>query len=284
IWKACADNHIDRSACLIALGGGVTGDMCGFAAATWMRGVDFIQIPTSLLAMVDSSVGGKTGVNSIAGKNLIGAFKQPRTVIIDPQLMSTMQAREYNAGLAEVCKYGVIHDESFFSWQEDNCDALKNQDLEAVAYAVAESCRSKAWYVTEDEKEKGVRAHLNYGHTFGHALERQTEYKTYLHGEAVAIGMAMAAEFSHKVGLLTNPDLIQRQNTLLQKFDLPVSHKTSDISTLASTLCEHCLLDKKVSAGKTRFVAVQDFANIHMIKNPATSDVHHAFMQHISEC
>lgn len=276
IYQACARHRIDRSSCLIALGGGVVGDICGFAAATWMRGISFVQIPTSLLAMVDSSVGGKTGVNSSAGKNLIGAFKQPQTVIIDPQLMSTMAPREYKSGLAEVCKCGVIHDLDFFTWQEDNAEALVAQDLEAVAYAVAHSCRSKAWYVGEDEREQGVRAHLNYGHTFGHALERHTQYKKYLHGEAVAIGMAMAAQLSHNIGILENNELIHRQNTLLEKFDLPIMHQDSTAG-LPQILSDHCLLDKKVSNGRTRFIGVHDFANISIIENPDAAAVNAAF-------
>ena len=254
LWQACAANHIDRSGAIIAFGGGVSGDLAGFVAAAWMRGINFIQIPTTLLAMVDSSVGGKTGVNSAAGKNLIGAFKQPRCVVIDPRLVSTMDGREYRAGLAEVLKYGVIKDPNFFAWQEAHAEALATGDPTAVAYAVAESCRIKAWYVGEDETEQGVRAHLNYGHTFGHALERETKYTRYLHGEAVGIGMRMAANLAQRLGLLKDATLVARQHALLQRYQLPLAHTTDHKSALAETLTKHCLLDKKVAAGRMRFV------------------------------
>ncbi len=254
LWQACAANHIDRSGAIIALGGGVSGDLAGFVAAGWMRGITFIQIPTTLLAMVDSSVGGKTGVNSAAGKNLIGAFKQPRCVVIDPLLMQTMDKREYRAGLAEVLKYGVIKETEFFTWQEQHADALAAGDADAVAYAVAASCRIKAWYVSEDETEQGVRAHLNYGHTFGHALERETKYKTYLHGEAVGIGMRMAAQLARGLGFLQDTQLIERQDALLQRYQLPLTHHCDNKEELAKTLTGHCLLDKKVASGRMRFV------------------------------
>lgn len=254
LWQACATNKIDRSGAIIALGGGVSGDLAGFVAAAWMRGITFIQVPTTLLAMVDSSVGGKTGVNSAAGKNLIGAFKQPSCVVIDPLLIATMDKREYRAGLAEVLKYGVIKDPAFFAWQEANAEALAKGEPAAVAHAVAESCRIKAWYVTEDETEQGVRAHLNYGHTFGHALERETRYTQYLHGEAVGIGMRMAADLAKRLGMLSDTTLIPRQDALLAKFGLPTTHAASDPAALAKVLTGHCGLDKKVAAGRMRFV------------------------------
>ena len=191
LWEACAASRIDRGDAIIAFGGGVTGDLAGFVAACWMRGVTLVQIPTSLMAMVDSGVGGKTGVNSAAGKNLIGAFKQPVCVVIDPNLVATMPDREYRAGLAEVLKYGVIRDPAFLAWQEEHAEEMVNADPSSVAHAVAASCHLKAIYVVEDETEQGPRAQLNYGHTFAHAIERQTGYKTYLHGEAVGIGMRM---------------------------------------------------------------------------------------------
>jgi 3-dehydroquinate synthase len=204
--------------------------------------------------MVDSSVGGKTGVNSAAGKNLIGAFKQPACVVIDPLLIASMDRREYRAGLAEVLKYGVIRDPAFFAWQEAHAEALAGGDPAAVAHAVAESCRIKAWYVAEDETEQGVRAHLNYGHTFGHALERETRYTRYLHGEAVGIGMRMAADLAKRLGMLTDATLIPRQDALLARFGLPLTHPTVDAAALATTLAGHCALDKKVAAGRMRFV------------------------------
>jgi 3-dehydroquinate synthase len=254
LWQACAEHRIDRSGAVIALGGGVSGDLAGFVAAGWMRGITFIQVPTTLLAMVDSSVGGKTGVNSAAGKNLIGAFKQPACVVIDPLLIASMDRREYRAGLAEVLKYGVIRDPAFFAWQEAHAEALAGGDPAAVAHAVAESCRIKAWYVAEDETEQGVRAHLNYGHTFGHALERETRYTRYLHGEAVGIGMRMAADLAKRLGMLTDATLIPRQDALLARFGLPLTHPTVDAAALATTLAGHCALDKKVAAGRMRFV------------------------------
>jgi len=254
LWQECARVKLDRTSSIIALGGGVCGDLAGFTAACWMRGVAFVQIPTTLLAMVDSSVGGKTGVNTPAGKNLVGAFKQPRCVVIDPLVVGTMDMREYRAGLAEVLKYGVIKDPAFFAWQEQHAEALANRDPVAVAHAVAESCRLKAWYVAEDETEQGVRAHLNYGHTFGHALERDTRYTTYLHGEAVGIGMRMAARLADQLGLLKDPTLIARQDDLLRRYGLPLTHPDLDHDTTAGRLAGYCLLDKKVSAGRARFV------------------------------
>jgi 3-dehydroquinate synthase len=254
LWKACAEHRLDRTGTIIALGGGVTGDLAGFVAACWMRGVDFIQVPTTLLAMVDSSVGGKTGVNSAAGKNLIGAFKQPACVLIDPTVLATMDAREYRAGLAEVLKYGVIRDAGFFAWQEAHAEALAARDPAAVAHAVAESCRIKAWYVAEDETEQGVRAELNYGHTFGHALERETGYRTYLHGEAVGIGMRMAATLARRLGVLADAGLEQRQDALLRRYQLPLVHRSAEPAAEAGRLAGHCRLDKKVAAGRVRFI------------------------------
>jgi 3-dehydroquinate synthase len=254
LWRACAQHRIDRSDAIIAFGGGVTGDLAGFVSACWMRGITLVQIPTTLLAMVDSSVGGKTGVNSLAGKNLIGAFKQPACVIIDPALLATMDGREFRAGLAEVLKYGVIRDPGFFAWQEAHASSLSSGEPGMIAQAVAESCRIKAWYVGEDETEQGVRAHLNYGHTFGHALERETGYRIYLHGEAVGIGMRMAAALSRSLGLLADDALALRQDALLRRYLLPLVHQVDDPAAAAVRLAGHCRLDKKVSAGQLRFI------------------------------
>jgi 3-dehydroquinate synthase len=253
MWQACAAQRIDRGDAIIGFGGGISGDLAGFVAACWMRGVAFAQIPTTLLAMVDSSVGGKTGVNSAAGKNLVGAFKQPVAVLIDPTLLASMDDREYRAGLAEVLKYGVITDPAFLAWQEANATALANRETAAVAHAVGESCRLKARYVVEDEHERGVRAHLNYGHTFGHALERQTGYTRYLHGETVGIGMRMAAELSQRLGMLADPDLARRQDALLTAFGLPLRDTHLSHADLPA-LVTACGLDKKVSGGRMRFV------------------------------
>ncbi len=277
MWSACAAAKIDRSDVVIGFGGGVSGDLAGFVAACWMRGVRFAQIPTTLLAMVDSSVGGKTGVNSAAGKNLVGAFKQPVAVVIDPALVQTMDRREYRAGLAEVLKYGVINDPAFFVWQEANAEALERGEAAAVAHAVAESCRIKAWYVAEDETEQGVRAHLNYGHTFGHALERETEYVRYLHGEAVAIGMRMAADLAQRCGFLTDATLIARQDALLRRYQLPMHHGAVDPAAEARTLAAHCALDKKVQRGRTRFILPRRMGVVELIEAPEADAVIAAF-------
>ncbi len=252
LWQACATHRIDRGDAIVALGGGVSGDLAGYVAACWMRGIRFAQVPTSLLAMVDSSVGGKTGVNSAAGKNLVGAFKQPVGVVIDTALVATMDGREYRAGLAEVLKYGVIRDPAFFAWQEANAEALAGADPTAVAHAVAQSCRIKADYVATDPFERGIRAQLNYGHTFGHALERETGYTRYLHGEAVAIGMRMAAACAQRLGVLSDAGLIARQDALIARFGLPARHAGTPGEL--ERLVAHCRLDKKVSGGRTRFI------------------------------
>ena len=264
MWAACATARLDRGDAIIGFGGGVSGDLAGYVAACWMRGIAFAQIPTTLLAMVDSSVGGKTGVNSAAGKNLVGAFKQPVAVVIDPELLATMDDREYRAGLAEILKYGIINDPAFLAWQEANAPALAARHPVAVAHAVAESCRIKAWYVAADETEQGVRAHLNYGHTFGHALERQTAYTTYLHGEAVGIGMRMAAALAQRVGVLTDAGLAHRQDALLAAYGLPRHHRTSGNDEV-SALVAACGLDKKVSGGRLRFVLPRAVGTVETI-------------------
>jgi 3-dehydroquinate synthase len=278
LWEACARHRVDRQDAIVALGGGVSGDLAGFVAACWMRGVRFVQVPTTLLAMVDSSVGGKTGVNSAAGKNLVGAFKQPACVLIDPSVVATMDGREYRAGLAEVLKYGVIRDPAFFAWQERQAEALAAGDPAAVAEAVAVSCRIKAWYVAEDETEQGVRAHLNYGHTFGHALERETAYKAYLHGEAVGIGMRMAERLARALGLLGDDGLARRQDALLARYRLPLAHRAGgDAAALAARLAGHCALDKKVAAGRTRFVLPTALGTVVTHEAPAAALVEAAF-------
>jgi len=277
LWQRCAAHRIDRGDAIVALGGGVSGDLAGYVAACWMRGVRFVQIPTSLLAMVDSSVGGKTGVNSAAGKNLIGAFKQPVCVVIDPTLVTTMDGREYRAGLAEVLKYGVINDPAFFAWQETHADALVAGEATAVAHAVAESCRIKAWYVGQDPHEHGVRAHLNYGHTFGHALERETGYGRYLHGEAIAIGMRMAANLGQRLGRLPDYDLARRQDALITRFRLPTTHISADPLAEIPRLVGHCRLDKKVQGGRMRFVLPTGLGTVETTDAPAEADVAAAF-------
>ncbi len=282
LWNAAASLRIDRSDTVLAFGGGVCGDLAGFVAACWMRGIRFVQVPTTLLAMVDSSVGGKTGLNSAAGKNLIGAFKQPECVLIDPELLASMEPREYRAGLAEVVKYGVIRDPAFFHWQEAHAEALAGRDPAAVAHAVALSCRIKAAYVAEDEFEQGVRAHLNYGHTFGHALERETLYQRYLHGEAVAIGMRMAATLAQQLGMLEDEKLPARQDALLQAFQLPLTHQAAEPQAVARRLAEHCHLDKKVAHGRTRFVLPRRLGSVAMREAPDEDSVVAAFASAIA--
>jgi 3-dehydroquinate synthase len=224
--------------------------MAGFVAATYLRGVPFIQVPTTLLAQVDSSVGGKTGVNHTLGKNLVGAFYQPRAVFIDPQLLSTLEARELRAGIAEVVKYGVIRDEPFLSFMEANVDGLLALDGEAVAHVIERSCEIKADVVASDELEAGLRAILNFGHTFGHAIEALTNYQEFRHGEGVAIGMVMAAELSASLGLC-DETLARRLEKLLTSFSLPVQMPESiPIDDLIAAL----YLDKKVKDGAIRFI------------------------------
>jgi 3-dehydroquinate synthase len=222
IFDALLANRFNRSCCLVALGGGVVGDMTGFAAASYQRGVDFIQVPTTLLAQVDSSVGGKTGVNHPLGKNMIGAFHQPRCVLADTETLDTLDDRQLSAGIAEVIKYGLIQDAAFFSWLEKNMDQLLARNTEALIHAIERSCQCKAEIVAADERESGKRALLNLGHTFGHAIETGIGYGSWLHGEAVAVGMAMAAELSACHGWLTEAD-VERIRALLTRARLPVA-------------------------------------------------------------
>ena len=230
------------------LDGGVVGDIAGFAAACYMRGVDFMQVPTTLLAQVDSSVGGKTGVNHASGKNLIGAFHQPRAVLIDTDTLKTLPDRELKAGLAEVIKYGAIVDADFFAWIEDNLEALIARDAEALAAAIQRSCELKAAIVAEDERESGRRAILNFGHTFGHAIERCQGYGEWLHGEAVAAGMVMAAQLS-----TADVALATRIETLLERAGLP----TRPPAIAATDLMAAMGMDKKVQQKQLRFVLLR---------------------------
>ncbi|MFT0531938.1 3-dehydroquinate synthase [Castellaniella hirudinis] len=221
IFDALLGAALDRKAVLIALGGGVVGDMAGFAAACYMRGVRFVQVPTTLLAQVDSSVGGKTAINHPLGKNMIGAFYQPQAVEIDLQVLATLPAREISAGLAEVVKYGMIADAAFFAWCEAHVQALRALDDEAIAYAVRRACELKAWVVSQDERESGLRAILNFGHTFGHAIESGLGYGQWLHGEAVGCGMVLAAQLSVQARGL-DPAVAARIQALVQAIGCPV--------------------------------------------------------------
>lgn len=254
IYTTLLEQRYDRKTTLIALGGGVVGDMTGFAAASYQRGVNFVQIPTTLLAMVDSSVGGKTGVNHTLGKNMIGAFHQPQCVIIDTDTLDTLEDRELSAGLAEVIKYGLISDPEFFDWLESNIEQLLNRNKTALAYAIKRSCENKATVVQADETEQGMRALLNLGHTFGHAIETGMGYGEWLHGEAVACGMVMAAEMSCRLGWIS-ADKVQRTAALIKRARLPVTPPeklcTADFLNLMS-------VDKKVVNGTLRLVLLKD--------------------------
>ncbi|MDN0084107.1 3-dehydroquinate synthase [Crenobacter sp. SG2305] len=249
IFDALLANRAERKTTLIALGGGVIGDMTGFAAACYQRGAPFIQIPTTLLSQVDSSVGGKTAINHPLGKNMIGAFYQPKAVIADMALLDTLPDRELSAGLAEVIKYGLLGDADFLAWLEQNMAKLRARDPEALAYAVKRSCEMKADIVGQDEKEQGVRALLNLGHTFGHAIEAGLGYGAWLHGEAVAAGMVLAADLSHELGWLTADD-VARTVRLIEAAGLPA--KAPNLG--ADAWVSHMSHDKKVESGRLRFV------------------------------
>jgi len=242
-------NRFARDGCVVALGGGVVGDMAGFAAACYQRGIAFVQVPTTLLAQVDSSVGGKTGVNHPGGKNLIGAFHQPAAVFADTDALDTLPDRELRAGLAEVIKYGLIVDAAFFDWLEANAARLLARDAAALVHAIKRSCEIKADIVARDEREQGDRALLNLGHTFGHAIESATHYSSWLHGEAVGAGMLLAADLSHRLGWLGKAD-VARVERVLQLFGL-----RTDVRELsAATLADKMKIDKKVAAGRIRLI------------------------------
>jgi len=257
IFDALLQAHCNRDVTLVALGGGVIGDMTGFAAATYQRGVDFIQVPTTLLSQVDSSVGGKTGVNHALGKNMIGSFYQPRAVFIDIDTLDTLPDKELSAGLAEVIKYGLIVDADFFAWLEEHMDELVQRDKAALAQAILVSCKTKADVVAKDERESGVRALLNLGHTFGHAIEAGMGYGAWLHGEAVAAGMAMAADLSQRMGWVSGAD-VERIRTLLSRANLPVNGP-ADLSV--NTYLNLMSIDKKVQQGKMRFVLMKSIGD-----------------------
>ena len=252
IYDTLVDTRAERTTPLIALGGGVIGDMTGFAAATWQRGAPFVQMPTTLLAQVDSSVGGKTAINHPRGKNMIGAFHQPRAVLIDTDTLATLPLRELRAGLAEVIKYGLIRDAAFFEWLEGHMEALLALEPGAVAFAIERSCRNKAEVVAADETERGERALLNLGHTFGHAIETGTGYVGWLHGEAVAVGMLMAAEVSLRLGWLDENELARIEGLLIRA-GLPVQGPGLPVDEMLHWMAG----DKKVSGGRLRLVLLQ---------------------------
>jgi 3-dehydroquinate synthase len=252
-------NRFGRDCTLVALGGGVVGDLAGFAASCYQRGVAYVQVPTTLLAQVDSAVGGKTAVNHPGGKNLIGAFHQPRAVLTDTATLATLPARELRAGLAEVIKYGLIRDVAFFDWLEANIERLLRRDTEALAYAIRRSCEIKAQIVGRDEREQGERAILNLGHTFGHAIESATAYSGWLHGEAVGAGLLIAADMSVRCGTLA-PAELERVRTLLARADLPLAAREIP----ASTALEHMRIDKKVKAGRLRLVLLRGLGEAYI--------------------
>ncbi len=259
IYDHLLQNRCERNTTLIALGGGVIGDLTGYAAATYLRGVPFIQVPTTLLSQVDSSVGGKTGINHPLGKNMIGAFYQPKLVLADIDTLKTLPQRELSAGIAEVIKYGLIRDADFFDWLEINMSALMALDTAVASYAIYRSCQNKAEVVVADEHEQGERALLNLGHTFGHAIENAMGYGVWLHGEAVATGTVMAADLSQRMGWL-NAAQIARIKTIMQAAKLPID--APDLG--ADEYLRLMQLDKKVSDGRIRLILQQDIGKAVM--------------------
>lgn len=272
IYDVLMAAHFNRDVTLIALGGGVVGDMTGFAAASFMRGVNFIQIPTTLLSQVDSSVGGKTGINHPQGKNMIGAFWQPQMVLADMSTLKTLPARELSAGLAEVIKYALIMDATFLDWLEVNLPAMMDLDLAVLGDAVKRCCQYKADIVAQDERESGVRALLNFGHTFGHVIETHEGYGNWLHGEAVAAGMVQAAELSQRMGWLTAED-VARIKRILTLANLPITPPRIDTQTVLS-LMGH---DKKVKHGQIRLILLKSLGQA-ILTNDFDEDLLHAVL------
>ena len=278
VYDALLEARFGRDCTVVALGGGVVGDMAGFAAATYQRGVDFIQLPTTLLAQVDSSVGGKTGVNHPLGKNMIGAFHQPRCVVADTDTLNTLDDRQLAAGLAEVIKYGLINDPDFFDWLEANMDGLRGRQPAALAYAIERSCRDKAAVVAADEREGGARALLNLGHTFGHAIEAGVGYGEWLHGEAVAAGMVMAAELSERLGWIDG-DASTRVRHLVGRAGLPVA---APEGMTADRFLELMAVDKKVLAGRLRLVLLHGIGKAVVTDAVAPTDLAAALDAHLA--
>ncbi len=239
-------------------------DMTGFCASIYQRGIDFIQVPTTLLSQVDASVGGKTGVNNKFGKNLIGALHQPRAVYIDPYFLSTLPKREFGAGIAEIVKMAVTFNKEFFEWIESH----DLYDQENIKIAIKKSVETKAWVVSKDEKENGIRAALNYGHTFGHVVENETKYSKYLHGEAVGIGMVMANEVSKKIGLMSSEDALRVKN-VLEKYNIPTSYKINDVEDFY----EHFFLDKKSLDDKIKFILPVGLGDCKITDEVSKTDV-----------
>jgi shikimate kinase / 3-dehydroquinate synthase len=257
VYDELVRKRFERNSTVLALGGGVIGDLAGFASATFMRGIGFVQVPTTLAAQVDASIGGKTGVDHAKGKNLIGVFHQPKIVLIDPNVLRTLSRREFVSGLAEVIKYGVIRDGEFFSFLEDNLDKILKLEPAALSHAIRRSCAIKAEVVQKDEREGGLRKILNYGHTFGHAVETITSYRSFLHGEAVSIGMAFAAQLSVRLGL-SETATAQRQIGLLRRAGLPTALPKLKVADILKTMA----LDKKVTDGRIHFVLAETIGRV----------------------
>lgn len=264
ILEHCFEHKLNRSSLLIAFGGGVIGDMTGFAASVYQRGIDFVQIPTTLLSQVDASVGGKTGINNKFGKNLVGAFHQPIAVHIDPFFLTTLPKREVGAGIAEIVKMAVTFNSDFFEWLEEN--DLNNE--ENIKVAISKSVQTKAWVVSQDEKEKGIRAALNYGHTFGHVIENETNYDTFLHGEAVGIGMVMANELAVRIGNMTEDEAL-RVKKLLEKYNIPTDYKIKDVEDFY----QHFFLDKKSLDDKIKFILPKGIGDCEITDKIEKNDV-----------
>jgi 3-dehydroquinate synthase len=269
LWEQLVDQGADRKTIIVALGGGVIGDLAGFVAATFSRGLRFVQVPTTLLAQVDSSVGGKVGVNLPGGKNMVGAFWQPRGVVIDVSVLDSLPDREFRAGMAEVVKYGVIQDAEFFAYLEKNAAAINERDPAVMAYIVQRCCRLKADVVEKDEREEtGLRSILNYGHTFGHAFEAGTNYDQLLHGEGVAIGMMCAARLAERMGRI-DAAFVKRQQKLLEAFKLPLDVPKVDHEELIELMYR----DKKVERGKLRFVLPTRLGHVELVRDVKNEDV-----------
>ena len=269
-YKFFIDNHLDRKSVLVALGGGVVGDMCGFAAATYMRGIPFVQMPTTLLSQVDSSVGGKTGVDFMGNKNMVGAFYQPEFVYINTDTLNTLPYREVAAGLAEALKYGYIIDKDFLKYFEDNKSAIKALDSQAINDVIYFSCKAKADVVSQDEKEMGLRAILNFGHTFGHAVETLSDF-TMLHGECVAVGMLSGLYFSAERGLI-NKSEINRCEELLKFFELPVRVKDYSVKEVHKQMFN----DKKTHNGVINIVALNEIGKAYVDKSASSDEIESA--------
>lgn len=269
ILTVLLEHRFHRDACVIALGGGVVGDLAGFVASVYQRGIAFVQIPTSLLAQVDSSVGGKVAVNHALGKNMIGSFYQPRLVLVDLNTLQTLEQRHWQNGLAEVVKYGVIYDAEFFRFLQQNAASILQRDLAAAAEVIANCCRLKAEVVALDETEGGVRAKLNYGHTIGHGLELAGHYKGYLHGEAVAVGMVLAARYAAQKGMC-GAEVETAVAALLQQFHLPTK---ADSNLSLQEVLDGMMLDKKVQDGQLVFILPEELGRVKIVKGVSQEEI-----------